>query len=204
MNLADLNRTLADSDDRESWLNVHDKVIGASTAAKFARPGSVETYVRQLLEPRTFSGNATTANGNTVEPYLLAWAGAKRNTLFVHAIDNKRFAATPDGVLQDQRGMRLVETKAKHNKIVAGPEPKEIRQMAWQLMCVPEADGSNFVWGEYVNPTGVWELRRDPKTIPFDRDHPQIVKALELIVPIAHQVIDALDRARSLSQKVPF
>ena len=202
--LAHLGRTLADSDDRESWLTVHDKVIGASTAAKFARPGSVETYVRQILTPRSFTGNATTENGNRQEPYLLAWAGATRNTLFVHAVGNERFAATPDGVIIDQRGMRLAETKAKHNKVVNGPEPKEIRQMAWQLLCVPEAVGVNFVWGEYVQRDGLWVLRRDPQTIPFERDHPAIVAATDLIVPIAHKVVEALDAARLVSQKVPF
>ena len=129
------------------------------------------------------------------EPYLLAWAGATRNTLFVHAVGNERFAATPDGVIIDEHGMRLAETKAKHNKVVNGPEPKEIRQMAWQLMCVPEAVGVNFVWGEYVKRDGLWVLRRDPQTIPFDRDHPAIVAATDLIVPIAHKVVEALDRA---------
>ncbi len=203
--LALLDRTLADSADRESWLNVHDKVIGASTAAKFAKPGSVETYVRQILTPRTFGGNENTENGNRQEPYLLAWAGAERNTLFVHAVGNTRFAATPDGVISTRDGLRLVETKAKHNKVVTGPTPAEVRQMAWQLMCVPEAAAVDFVWGEYVRDQhGVWVLRHDPETIRFDRDHPSITAATALIVPIAHQVVAALDSARTLSKGLPF
>ena len=91
--LAVLDRTLADSADRESWLGVHDKVIGSSTAGKFAKPSSVETYVRQMLEPRTFSGNETTRSGNDWEPALLTAVGAEPNSLFIHHPDNDRFAA---------------------------------------------------------------------------------------------------------------
>lgn len=201
--LASLGRTLADSTDRASWLSLHGTVIGASAAAKLAVPGSVDTYVRQIMKPPTFRENEVTENGQRQEPYLLTWAGAERNTVMVHAVGNTRFAATPDGVISTPDGMRLAETKAKHNRIVTGPTPAEIRQMAWQLLCVPEADGVDFVWGEYVrDPHSVWLLRRDPATIRFDRDHPSIIAATARIVPIAHQVIAALDHA--LSEEVRF
>lgn len=199
--LAVLGRTLADSADRASWLNVHDKVIGSSTAGKFAKPGSVETYVRQILEPRTFSGNASTDSGNRWEPLLLAFAGAEPNSLFVHHPENRRFAATVDGT----RGTRIVETKAKHNKVITGPTPYEVRQLAWQLYVLPEFDGADWVWGELVRtgPEGAWDLRRDPQTLVFHRDHPAIVAASQLIVPIADLVLAALDAVPS-KEKVPF
>ncbi|WP_433674812.1 hypothetical protein [Microbacterium gorillae] len=200
-----LGRTLADSTDRTWSLSVHGTVIGASAASKFALPGSVETYVRQILKPQTFLGNEITENGHRREPYLLTWAGAERNTQFIHAVGNTRFAATPDGVISTRDGMRLAQTTAKHNRIVTGPTPAEIRQMAWQLMCVPEADGVDFVWGEYVRePDSVWVLRRDPETIRFDRDHPSITRATALIVPIAHEVIAALDSARLTAKGLSF
>ncbi|MDF2507275.1 MAG: hypothetical protein K0Q52_1134 [Microbacterium sp.] len=203
--LATLDRTLADSADRDSWLAVHDKVIGSSTAGKFAKPGSVETYVRQILAPRTFSGNASTQSGHRWEPMLLAWAGAEPNSLFIHHPDNDRFAATVDGAIPYGASFAIAETKAKHNKVITGPTPYEIRQLAWQLYCIPEADYAAWVWGELVEdatePQG-WRLRRDPQTLLFDRETPAIAAATALIVPIAHEVLAALNAARL--QEVPF
>lgn len=195
--LAVLDRTLADSNDRESWLNVHGKVIGSSTAGKFAKASSVETYVRQILEPRTFSGNASTESGNRWEPMLLGWAGAEPNSLFVHHPENRRFGATVDGTRMVGRALAIVETKAKHLKVIAGPTPYEVRQISWQLHCIPEADLVEWVWGELVQRDGEWALRRDPQTLTFHRDDPQIVAALNLIVPIAHAVLAALDAVPS-------
>lgn len=203
--LAVLDRTLADSNDRESWLAVHDKVIGSSTAGKFAKRKSVEVYVRQILAPREFKGNETTRSGNDWEPALLGAVGAQPNSLFIHHPDNQRFGATIDGTKTLTRGLVIVETKTKHNKVVTGPTPYEIRQLAWQLFCVPEAVEAAWVWGEIVrapeSPIG-WRLRRPPQALTFTRDHPQIVAATSLIVPIAHDVLTALDAARSAS--VPF
>lgn len=203
--LAVLDRTLADSNDRESWLALHGagKVIGSSTAGKFAKPGSVETYVRQILEPRTFSGNASTESGNRWEPMLLAWAGAEPNSLFIHHPENLRFGATVDGTRRVGRALAIVETKAKHNKVIAGPTPYEIRQIAWQLHCIPEAELVEWVWGELVQRDGEWVLRRDPQTLIFHYDDPLIVAATALIVPIAHDVLAALDAAPVL-EGAPF
>lgn len=215
--LAVLDRTLADYADRESWLAVHDKVIGSSTAGKFAKPSSVETYVRQMLEPRTFSGNETTRSGNDWEPALLTAVGAEPNTLFVHHPDNERFATTVDGATwfpplpsEIRAGRRddvlfITEVKTKHNKVVTGPTPYEIRQAAWHLFCIPEAAQLVWAWGEVVidpsSPVG-WRLRRPIQSITFRRDDPQIVAATALIVPIAHAVLAALDAAHTA--KVPF
>lgn len=203
--LAALGRTLADSADRESWLDVHDRVIGSSTAGKFAKRGSVETYVRQILEPRTFAGNETTRSGHDWEPALLAAVGAEPNSLFVHAPDNDRFAATIDGTKPTADTFAIVETKTKHDKVVAGPTPYEVRQLAWQLYCIPEATHAEWVWGELVrdpaSPVG-WRLRRPPQTLLFTRDHPAIISATELIVPIGRAVLAALSAATLM--KVPF
>lgn len=200
--LATLGRTLADSNDRESWLNLHEKVIGSSTAGKFAKASSVETYVRQILAPREFHGNDSTRSGNRWEPMLLAWAGAEPNSLLIHHPDNRRFAATVDGTKRDPFGaLVIVETKAKHLKVISRPTPYEIRQLAWQLHCIPEAAYAEWVWGELIRGTGEmpeWELRRDPQTLTYDRDHPEIVAATNLIVPIAERVLEALDAARAL------
>lgn len=200
-----LNRTLADSADRESWLHVHNKVIGSSTAGKFAKPGSVEIYVRQILEPREFKGNESTRSGNDWEPALLGAVGARPNSLFVHHPDNHRFGATIDGTKAVGDGFAIVETKTKHNRVISGPSPYEMRQLAWQMFCVPEAVHAEWVWGEIVrdpaSPVG-WRLRRPPQVIVYPRDDPRIVAATALIVPIAHAVLAALDAATRA--KVPF
>ena len=200
-----LGRTVADSADRESWLSQHDRVIGSSTAGKFARAGSVETYVRQILAPRTFTGSEVTENGHRWEPVLLAWAGAEPNSLLIHHPDEPRFAATVDGTIPLAGGFGICETKTKHNKVVTGPTPYEIRQLAWQLYCLPEADLAHWVWGEVVRdetePDG-WRLRRDPMTLVYHRDSPEIVAATDLIVPIAHDVLAALTAAREIES--PF
>ncbi|MGI6878790.1 hypothetical protein [Microbacterium sp. gxy059] len=200
-----LGRALADSADRDSWLAQHDRVIGSSTAGKFARPSSVETYVRQILAPKTFTGSAATESGNRWEPILLAWAGAEPNSLLIHHPDEKRFGATIDGTIPTSTGFAICETKTKHKRVVTSPTPYEVRQLAWQLYCLPEAEFAAWVWGELVEdptePEG-WRLRRDPQTLIFHRDDPKIVAATELIVPIAHDVLAALDAATS--QEVSF
>lgn len=199
--LAALGRTLADTNDTESWGTAHAKVIGSYQAGAFAKPTSVETYARQMLAPRDFKGNAATRSGNRWEPLLLAWAGAEPNSLLVHHPDNRQYGATVDGV----RGPVIVETKAKHNKVVEAPTPREIRQMAWQLHCLPELDAVDFVWGELIRddrePDG-WRLRRDPLTLTYPRDHPLMVAALSLIVPIAAEVLAIVNTARA--ERSPF
>lgn len=203
--LATLDRTLADTADRDSWLQVHERVIGSSTAGKFAKRSSVETYVRQILAPRTFSGNGSTERGNLWEPALLAAAGASPNSLFIHHPDQPRFGATVDGTKQTADGFAIVETKTKHMRVVSGPTPYEMRQLAWQLFCIPEAVLAEWWWGEIVedpqSPDG-WRLRRPPQHLVFERDHPAITLATDLIVPIAHDVIAALDAAKLA--EVPF
>ncbi len=203
--LATLDRTLADSADRDSWLDVHGKVIGSSTAGKFAKPGSVETYVRQILEPRTFHGNGATSRGNDWEPALLAAAQARPNSLFIHHPENRRFACTVDGTKITDRGFVIVETKTKNERIVSAPTPYEVRQLAWQMYCIPEAVAAEWWWGEIIrdstSPDG-WKLRRAPQHLTYTRESPEIAAATALIVPIAHKVIAALDAAPT--QGVPF
>ena len=85
------------------------------------------------------------------------------------------------------------------------PTPYEIRQLAWQLLCIPEAEHAEWVWGELVrdprSPVG-WRLRRPVQSVAFHRDHPRIADATALILPIAFAVLELLDAAKTA--KVPF
>ena len=194
-----LGRTLADMSDEAAWQAAHADVIGSYQAGAFAKPESVETYLRQIISSHDWDGNASTESGRRWEPLLLAWAGAEPNSLLIHHPDEHQFAATVDGTTSQGASFGIVETKSKHNKVVAGPTPREIRQMAWQLFCIPEAVEVRYVWGELIrDPLEGWRLRRDPLTLVYPRDHPLMVAALALIVPIAHDVLAALRRVRAI------
>lgn len=197
------DRIVDDGADRESWLSARQGRIGASDAAKFARAESVEKYVRAKLAP-PFVGNESSQNGHDWEPAILQSAGFTQNVALIHSPDEPGFVCTPDGI-RDADDLRLAEVKMKHSRVVAGPTPAEVRQMAFQLYVVPEAVSVDFIWGEIVpdsaSPVG-WRLRRPPQSITFRRDDPKIVAATELIVPIAHAVLAALDAA--LTVRTPF
>lgn len=209
--LAILGRTLADSADRDSWLAVHDRVIGSSTAGKFAKPTSVETYARQILSPRAFHGNEATRSGHDWEPAILAAVCAEPNSLLIHHPDNERLAATVDGTISTATGFAICEAKTKHEKAFDHldpfnvPTPYEIRQLAFQLHVIPEAEHAVWAWAELVreprSPVG-WRLRRPVQSVIFHRDHPRIVEATTIILPISNAVLELLDAA-SLT-KVPF
>ncbi|MFZ4843925.1 hypothetical protein [Mycetocola saprophilus] len=182
------DRVLDTGEDRDAWLASRSSIIGASDAAGYVKPGSVDKYeLAKLKSARsTFSGNRYTESGNLWEPRLLAYAGIEGNKSLIHAPGNPGFAATPDGIEERPDGLWLAECKAKHDKVVTGPDAKEWRQMAWQLHCVPEAAGVVFVWGEIVG----GELRPgNPQHLMVPRDHPKIVAAIDLIVPIATEVL---------------
>ena len=48
----------------------------------------------------------------------------------------------------------------KNERIVDGPTPYEIRQLAWQMFCIPEADYAAWVWGGSW--TWAWACVRSP------------------------------------------
>jgi hypothetical protein len=199
-----LQRIVVDGTDHEAWrIARRTGVIGASTAAKFAKPSSVELYLAAMLAPATFSGNGFTESGHRWEPMMLAYADIPQNLALFHSPHERGFTATPDGVraLPDGR-VRLAECKAKHGKVVDGPDASEWRQLAWQFEVFPEADAIEFLWVELTrNERGDWDLRPNlhglPKRLVVTRDHPKIVAARALVVPIATEVLARLRVALS-------
>jgi len=176
------DRIVVDGLDRDAWLAARrNGLIGASDAAKLAKASSVDKYLAAKLAASSFSGNAYTEQGHRWEPLMLAYAGIPEN---------------PDGSLT------LAECKAKHGKVVDGPNTGEWRQLAWQFEVVPEANAIEFLWVELVqNARGEWDLRAAHRGIPHrlvvTRDHPKIVAARELIVPIATDLLPRLRVALS-------
>lgn len=186
------DRILDDGADRGVWERARWAVIGASDVKTFARPESVPTYFRAKIGARSFTGNAYTARGHEWEPELIAATGVPSSAALIHAPDERGFAATPDGITPD--GGLLAEAKLRHNQIASGPTVGEWRQLAWQLACVPEAEGVRFVEGELVSSQLGWRLRREPQVIDIARDDPRITNAIGVVLPIAREVL-ALVRA---------
>ena len=201
-----LDRVLADSTDRESWQIARGPRIGASDAAKFAKMQSVPTYVNNKLDPHEFRGNASTESGNRWEPMLLAWAGIPQNTRLFHHPSEDGFAATPDGINEISAGkLVLGEVKAKHNRIVLGPTPAELRQVAWQLFVFPEAIAVEWIWGELIEVRGQWELREDsPKSLTFARTDPKIISVQTALIPIATAVLAGMRESTQLKEAAGF
>lgn len=199
-----LDRIVVDGSDREAWKIARRRgVIGASTAAKFAKPTSIDLYLASMLAPDSFHGNDYTESGHRWEPMMLAYAGIPQNVALFHSPHEPGFTCTPDGILALPSGrLRLAECKAKHGRTVTGPDASEWRQLAWQFEVLPEADEIEFLWVELTrNEHGEWDLRRElhgmPKHLTVTRAHPKIVAARERVVPIATEVLARLRVALS-------
>ena len=200
-------RIIVDGHDRDLWLAARRQVVGASDAAKLAKASSVDKYLAAKLTTSSFSGNGYTEQGHRWEPMMLAYAGIPQNFALIHSPNEPGFAATPDGLRVNPDGrLTLAECKAKHGKAVDGPSTSEWRQLAWQFEVLPEADAIEFLWVELVqNARGEWDLRAAHRGIPHrlvvTRDHPKIVAARALIVPIATDLLARLRVALSYERR---
>lgn len=198
-------RILDDGNDRESWLAARGPVIGASDAKMFAKLESVDKYLAAKIRPRTFFGNETTESGHRWEPMILAFLGVPENKALVHAPGNPGFACTPDGISDDDP-FTLAEAKTRHGVIKPNPDAGEWRQLAFQLLCFPEAVRVLFGTATVLRrPDGEWEVRDGGYSrLEVTRDHPKIIAATALIVPIAEQVVAALEAAHKAIKEAPF
>lgn len=198
-------RILNDGESREAWLGSRLSVIGASDVKSYAKPESIEKYIAAKIKPKTFFGNETTRSGHRWEPMIMAFLGIQENKAFVHSPDNMRFACTPDGI-DDGKVFRLAEVKTRHGVIKPQPDAGEWRQLAFQLYCFPEAEHVEFGTLTVLrDDAGEWEARKDGYSrLVIPRDHPKIVSAINQVLPIAEQVLAALDSAKEALEEVPF
>jgi hypothetical protein len=198
LTLPHTERILGDSKDREAWLVAREPIVGASDAAKLVKASSIETYLAAKLRPSTFQGNAYTESGNEWEPIMLAWAGIPQNTLLIRSGPHPGLAATPDGLRVDPDGIVLAEVKAKHDRIVYGPTPGELRQVAFQQYCIgPEVLYTEFIWAEIVN----GEMRTDePKSLRiYPADVAQVLAdLLPIAIELSARLTDALEFERGM------
>ena len=195
-----LDRILDDGSDRDRWLLARIPVIGASDAAKLAKVASVPLYLGAKLERRTFTGNSYTESGNRWEPMMLAWAGIPENKALIHSPQEKGFAATPDGVTTT--GNRLAECKAKHGKVVVGPDLGEWRQLSWQFLCVPEADELEFIWVELMDGDIRAGLNGEPKHLTVKRGDKKVQDTTAQILPSATDLLARLTAALEFEKEM--
>ena len=199
------NRIIVSGEDRTEWLTARAPFIGASDMKMFAKAGSVEKYVASKIRPKSFFGNETTESGHRWEPMILAYLGVPENKAFVRSPTHDRIACTPDGI-SDSDPFTLAECKTRHGVIKPAPDAGEWRQIAAQLFCFPEAE--RLLFGTLTvlrNAQGEWEARDGGYAcLEIPRDHPKVVAATDLIIPIAEQVILALDAAKQAMKEVTF
>lgn len=196
-----LDRLIVDGSNREEWSEARRPRIGASDAAKFSKADSVDLYVAAKLSTRPFTGNSYTESGHRWEPLMLAYAGIPGNQGLYRSVDEDGFAATPDGIDPTGR-FRLAECKAKHGKVVAGPNLSEWRQLAWQFVVFPEAEEIEFLWVELVDGEIRKALNGQPRNLTVKRDDPKILDLTARILPIAHEVLPRLRAALELEKEL--
>ncbi|TQL46699.1 hypothetical protein FB562_2223 [Homoserinimonas aerilata] len=192
------DRILVDGSDRDVWKLARRPVIGASDAAKLAKPTSVDKYLAAKLSDHNFTGNDFTASGHRWEPMMLAWAGITENKALIHSPGERGFAATPDGADETVGA----ECKAKHGRIVDGPSLGEWRQLAWQFVCVPEFESIEFIWVELLDGDIRPGCNGEPKSVTVHRDHPKILELTAQIVPIATDLLARLTAALEFERQL--
>ncbi|MFM6974049.1 MAG: YqaJ viral recombinase family protein [Agromyces sp.] len=185
-----LDRIVATSDDRVSWLRERSRGITATDAAKLATEASIKNAIWDKLHGGHFGGSAYTEHGKTREPVNAAWAeqahGIQASNSLFHAETERRHLATPDGLRVSPSGtLELCEIKTTAKPWRSIPR-NYLRQVWWQQY-VLGAERTLVVWEEHREFVPVAD---EPRCQWVDRDESQI----ELLVSYANQMLRALAR----------
>lgn len=186
-------RVVADSADREVWLDARSRGVTATDAAKLATPNSIRQVVRDKLEPSGFSGNVHTEFGRQREPVIASWIreqhGIDACGLLFHAEHSRRHLATPDGLHCDEDGQVLLAEIKTTGKPWSRIPRSYLRQVWWQQY-VLGAERTLFVWERHerfvVQDT-------QPHCVWIERDEEEIAR----LVTLADLVLAELDRLRA-------
>lgn len=171
-------RIVADSNQKEIWLEARMSGVTASDVANFEIDIS-EKKLRSLVYKKlnnTFKGNKWTDWGIEREPIILDFFGIEQNTNLYRSASNPRFMATPDAIVDESSGkIKLVQVKTTSKQWDAIPA-NYIRQCQWEM----------FVMGAYKNVL-VWEHHEnfiptelEPKTFTIGRDDEEISRLNEI------------------------
>lgn len=199
-----LDRILDDGADRDRWMAARRPVVTAHTAKSLAKIESVPLYLAAKLADGDFTGNRYTESGNRWEPLMLAWAGIPSNKALIHSPAERGFAATPDGLnLLPDSSVVLAECKAKHQKIISGPDRGEWRQIGWQFEAVPEAKELEWIWVELDRGGEIRAgLNGEPRHLTIRRDDPRVQSALAQVRPIATELLARLTAALEFEKEL--
>lgn len=179
-------RKVADSTDKDKWLEARLSGVTASDAANLVDGVAIHSLVYKKLN-NTFKGNKWTDWGLEREPFLMEWAGFEGNSTLFRSLEEPRFMATPDGIKIANGEVHLCQAKTTSKYWDAIPD-NYIRQCQWEM----------FVMGAQTNLL-VWEQHQDfipvdlePKKFLIERDDNQIAKMLEL----AQEFLVELDKQK--------
>lgn len=165
-------RSLGSDADREAWLLARRSVVTATEAKRLLMGGPKERQDAQaemlrekVTGEQSFTGNHFTQWGKLRESVILdelAGRGVVECGLLVHAVENPRHAATPDGLVLgfDGEVEALVEIKTSKNDV--GPGTGKVfdgylLQMQWQMHCTG-ADRVLYVWERHNNVWGTTDM----------------------------------------------
>lgn len=183
-----LARVVADSSDRIGWLRARSRGITATDVAKLSTPRSIESAARDKWFGTRFSGNAFTEHGKEREPEIARWVedhhGIAPSTLLFHAEQETRHLATPDGLVETDRGELLLAEIKTTNKPWRSIPRNYLRQIWWQQY-VLSARRTLFVWERHEDfvPLG------EPECRWVDRDDNEI----NTLIRLAGQLVTSIE-----------
>lgn len=190
-----LSRKVADSQDRDAWLEARNNGVTASDASSLAKESSLDTVFKGKFYT-DFTGNAATNWGLEREPFMLEWGGFPQNTLLLHSAEEKRFMATPDGFRMSEDGSSLVLAQVKtSSKPLAEKTPiGYFRQIQWEMF-VTGATENWLIWEHHENFVPV-NIEPEVRIIKRDED------VINQIKTLAYLLLEKLDAGKSFEREM--
>ena len=192
MKLDYLQRIVANSDDRDAWLEARNTGITASNAGALATENSIDSILKSKFFT-DFIGNPATDWGIEREPFLLEWARFDQNTFLFHSPENLRFMATPDGIRENETGIELCQVKTSSKPLTKIPA-NYFRQMQWE-MYVMDAGRNLLVWEQHKD---FIPVDLEPVSLWIDRDEDTITQLKKL----ADALLVRLDEANAFEKEM--
>lgn len=194
-----LERIVADkAQDEAAWLAARRQGVTATEVAQLEKNGA--GYRQTLLHEkrngeRNFFGNAYTAWGLEREPVIAEWVqktfGHWPSDALIHAPNNVRHLATPDGLYWRDGIITIAEIKTSKHWLEPGTEAflqsPYMAQVQWQMM-VADVMECLFVWEVREGQPGDFKPgQRGHAWIERDQGH------IDELVMIADQFLEELD-----------
>jgi hypothetical protein len=179
-------RFVADSTNKDVWLDARMSGVTASDVANFVEDANVSALVYKKLN-NTFKGNKWTDWGLEREEPILEQVGFPPNKGLFKSLDEPRFMATPDGFKYIDGELWLCQVKTTSKPWDVIPE-NYIRQCQWEM----------YIMGAAYNLL-VWEQHQD--FIPVNLEPMQKVlkrdnEEIERLIKIGYEFLNELDKQK--------